>query len=447
MFRSDGSTAEPQLLHDVWQANASSLYYAEPGVSIGNTLFLASVADPQQDDDGRTVLWRSDGSEAGTQPLSRSVYGEGSVQRPVRFGDRIVFGARLRSASSTAFHMTDATFSTSSQLVAASYRETLQAFGMNGAGGVLMGCQLGSAFGNDNLCSVRAGESQAALIAPNLLNSGYLLPIGSSGAVALFFHRGFGSDAGLWRSDGTAPGTMRLDPDLRAVDASYGDVAAFPFQGGLLFNACNDLTGQCGLYRSDGSQAGTQFVVELPRRVLQFAALGERVALILGQSSDQQLWISDGTAAGTDLLRSFAGRSVSPMVSFGDRLHFIVSAPWPGNLPPDYYVSDGRKEGTAAVTLPAGLRPDFASLTVLDTETAAFGCHTVETGSELCAIDSDGGNPRLILDIQPGPESSRPSLVGSTSEATYYAADDGYHGFELWQVKARAERIFRDGFQ
>jgi len=38
-------------------------------------------------------------------------------------------------------------------------------------------------------------------------------------------------------------------------------------------------------------------------------------------------------------------------------------------------------------------------------------------------------------------------FVGRTESAVYVGADDGYHGRELWQVKAAPQPIFSDGFE
>ena len=69
-----------------------------------------------------------------------------------------------------------------------------------------------------------------------------------------------------------------------------------------------------------------------------------------------------------------------------------------------------------------------------------------DIGSELCLADADGGRVRAT-DIFPGPTGSRPAFVGRTDPAVYIAADDGYHGMELWQLKAKSPVIFRDGFE
>jgi ELWxxDGT repeat protein len=382
--------------------------------------------------------------------MPRSVYGEGPAHDVVRFGDRIVFSTWPPPTTANSYFLSDAAFATTSNLVAGSSDHVLQSYGPDGAGGVLMSCRLAGPGSNSNLCAVRAGESQAALIAPNLLSYGQVFSIGSAGNVALFFLDDYThvEQRGLWRSDGTAPGTFRVHPDLRRTGASgSGGVASYALPDRLLFDACNSPAAECGLYVTDGTQAGTHFVTALPARVDQFVALGERIALMVGEGDQQQLWISDGTAAGTDLLRSFAGRPVSSVASFGDRLHFIVGMPGPVNLSPEYYLSDGRKDGTHSVVLPAGLRPEILPIARLDADTAVFNCSTVATGSELCAIAKDGSGAHLIMDILPGPNSSGATLIGSTADAAYYAADDGYRGNELWQLRSRSDRLFRDGFQ
>jgi ELWxxDGT repeat protein len=446
VYRSDASLAAPLLLHDIYQANANGVApnFGLPGVGIGNTLYFTDVTDQLQSPTPRHSLWRSDGSAAGTQPMPRALYDEGGVEDLARFGERLVFRSWPQNASARYF-LTDAAFSTSSLLVAESPYAALQSFGPQGAGGVLMGCRVGGDSGA-NLCATRAGESQATLVAAGVLNR---VRIGATAGAGLFFQGDhLSGQRGLWRSDGTTPGTLLVQADLYPGYGSGDTRPSIAWQGGLLFNACSHPSGQCGLYASDGTQAGTRLIVALPLPVQEFAAVNGRVVMLLGSSeSNNQLWVSDATAAGTLLLRPFSNRRLSNLASFGDRLHFIVEPLGSINGPAQYYVSDGTDAGTGALVLPAGLVPFGSSVALLDTETAVFSCSSARTGAEPCVISRQGGNARLVRDIRPGPDGSSARLIGATDNALYYAADDGYHGAELWQIKAWPDLLFDDGFQ
>lgn len=449
VFFSNGSTAEPQLLHDLRQATGDSLSsYASDVAAIGNTLYFAQVQNWQAPADGARSLWRSDGSEAGTQALSRDMYGLGSVGNIARAGDGIVFDAD--GLSSSPVYYTNAQFSGVYKISERNDWE-LMPFGDAAGAGVLLQCETGSPMPSSSLCVYRGGEPLVALLLPNLFNSTTFRTVGSIGNVGLFFADSYDASAtsGLWRSDGTTPGTFRISPDLRTEMLDSSSVAT-EFGGRLLFNACDRTNFQCGLFSSDGTAAVPQRIAVLTSgRIRDFARVGSKLAFRVGGTRPEQLWISDGTPAGTALLRAFPNRGISTLASVGARLHFTVDPPANG-LPRSYYVSDGSEGGTYEVTLPALLQPmlwiDSLSLVALDDDTAAFPCVHSDMGGELCLVDGNGGNMRLAADIHPGPNGSAPSFVGRTADATYFSLDDGEHGRELWRVSVRGDAIFADGF-
>lgn len=441
VFRSDGTGTT--LLHDLWQATANSVsYYGYDAVNIGDTLYFGHVSEAIGPWATKQALWRTDGSDAGTQPLPRSRYGEGTVDGIVRFGNGIVFGTR----GPNEYHTANADFTEAHRIVEAASYATLQAFGSVAGGGALMGCEVGQPFPNHHLCALHVGDTQAGIVAPNLFASGLVSTIGNVGNTALFFHRGgTGTHDGLWRSDGTAPGTFRLSSDIRVQSPEY-PLTSFVLGGRLLFNGCNEGSNQCGLYASDGSTAGTQFIASLPgSRIADFAPLGNRVMFSRGGAIGSQLWVTDGTTAGTQLLRSFRDNSMSRLASAGGRVHFVAAT---GTITAlvDYYVSDGSQAGTQAMPLPPQLSPMGDPMFAVDAGTVAFACSRSDVGWELCFADADGSRVR-VTDIYPGPDGSRPAFVGRTDTAVYVAADDGYHGMELWQLKAAPPVIFRNGFE
>ena len=118
-------------------------------------------------------------------------------------------------------------------------------------------------------------------------------------------------DAHVWRSDGTADGTHR-------VEENEWDPGAQPrgltFVGGsLYFVAASD--GVMRLWRSDGTSAGTRPVAVLDNRdpywmkavagSLVFAVRNAHYAASLYEPPGWELWRSDGTSTGTQPFRTF----------------------------------------------------------------------------------------------------------------------------------------------
>lgn len=447
VFRNDGSATQPQLLHDLRQGTRGGLAgIRDSGIAIGNTLYFNDVIDMTSPWGGRLALWRSDGSDAGTQPLARSAYGESSVGRVLRVGDQVAFTSA--PSTSTDLYLADAGLTSAQKVLQGISESNLQGYGDALSGGLLSGCGSAPPAGYGDLCALGAGTAQAALVMPGLLRNGQLRPVGSLGNVAVFFVDGNGFDGtdGLWRSDGTTPGTFRISPDLQFRSTSAPTVA-IEFNGRLLFGGCDMLSGYCGVFSTDATATSPQPLAELPfSTVFQFARVGSKVAFTGGEQRPQQLWISDGTPTGTDLLRAFPG-GMSPLATLRGRLHFIVSSEAQPSGTATYYLSDGTKSGTYAVAVPAQLSPDLGFLRALDDDTSVFSCYRKDVGYELCLANGDGSGIRLVGDLYPGSWGSYPSFIGQTSEAAYFSVDDGVHGRELWQLKPRGDLVFADRFE
>jgi ELWxxDGT repeat protein len=169
----------------------------------------------------------------------------------------------------------------------------------------------------------------------------------------------FGGDATLsepWVSDGTVPGTQMLaniSPPFGAADSAPR--MGFTLGGRILFRATDEVHG-AGLWSSDGTRNGTQFVADLDPNS-EFGELVEAVEhngllwmRVTIDRFDFQLWVSDGTSAGTRRLQ-FGGTgpdlSVTRLLGgIGDELYFLGSSlAAHGEL----WASDGTVAGTRIV--------------------------------------------------------------------------------------------------
>ena len=55
-------------------------------------------------------------------------------------------------------------------------------------------------------------------------------------------------------------------------------------------------------------------------------------------------------------------------------------------------------------------------------------------GSELWRSDGTNLGTRLVRDVFPGPNGSRPRSLANVGGVLYFSARDGVHGFELWKA-------------
>ncbi|HJX28989.1 MAG TPA: ELWxxDGT repeat protein, partial [Thermoanaerobaculia bacterium] len=185
-----------------------------------------------------------------------------------------------------------------------------------------------------------------------------------------------------WVTDGTAPGTFRLG------DLNPGTPGSFNFTGerkdrGIVaggrwyFGAYTHPDGWA-LWSSDGTAAGTQVVRRFPEpsssvRDEPFAGLGGSLFFPVSYST-LALWRTDGTEAGTSEVKHLGGppRLRRQLVSQGDHV-FYLDGP--------LYVSDGTENGTEILA-------PFNVLDLTSTETGLF-YRTWRPGGALNGVDAD----------------------------------------------------------
>lgn len=178
----------------------------------------------------------------------------------------------------------------------------------------------------------------------------------SFGGRAYFFRDDGVSGPNLWTSDGTAAGT-RLVKDTWPRSASHGAPVKLTVAGIRLFYVAASPERGYDLWRSDGTAAGTVPVSDLvpgpdTTRFGHLAAVGNRLFFEAQlPRGGQEMWVSDGTARGTRRLTNFRGDSAFSSLTYrtlppnvlGDRLVFQADDSVHGVEP---WVSDGTPAGT-----------------------------------------------------------------------------------------------------
>lgn len=245
----------------------------------------------------------------------------------------------------------------------------------------------------------------------------------------------------LWKSDGTSAGTV-LVKDIARGSSNSNPEGLINFNGTLYFRASDGRTG-AELWKSNGTSSDTVIVKDIqpgpdtswPDSLTQ---IGNRLVFTTQASSDMhgELWSTDGTDSGTVMLRSYPPASgPKDLTRMNGRVYFVGPASDGAALS----VSDGSAAGTFIVRTfaQASIIGATSNLVFLSADASA-------TGKELWASDGTAAGTALVKDIAPGvdgnslPQGSAPRSGSNINGRFYFSADDGAHGRELWKSDGTA---------
>lgn len=189
----------------------------------------------------------------------------------------------------------------------------------------------------------------------------------------------------LWMSDGTDAGTVMIK-DLNPT-VSGTNILAMKVVNGKLFMIADDGVHDIELWTSDGTTGGTAMVKELNTSgdgIYQttfsdysLVALNNNVFFYGNDGSGVELWKSDGTATGTQMVKdintqpgadiinisgTFAYNTVCCLATVNNKVFFTADD---GISGPELWVTDGTATGTNLVkdiytgSIPGGIPPSY----------------------------------------------------------------------------------------
>ena len=406
-------------------------------------------------------LWRSDGTPGGAVHLAN--LGAVNAQSAVTVAGQLYFSAST-SAHGEEPWVTDGSVAGThlvSDIVAGP--ESSRAQNYVAMGEAVYFRALPSPTSRLELWRIDPATNSAALVrppAPGFIHATTLVVLGSQ----LFY---FYEDSGnyeLWASDGTAAGTrMVADINGHANSGSISAQSELRAVGArVLFFADDQIHGE-QIWSSDGTAAGTQPVAAA---TLTFAA-GASSVLLPKMFPAMEVWITDGTSAGTRPLvrlqerietvaesggRFFMLTSIQPLggsktyqlrtmtaadqaaqlVHSGSEVDSLVAAPYgawfvdrrsPVGREP--YVSDGTVAGTgllkniaAETTTRDSVPSDFMEFN----GQLYFAANDGVAGRELWRSDGTAAGTQLVVDLEPGPRSSSPERLFVANGRLYFFA-------------------------
>ncbi len=172
------------------------------------------------------------------------------------------------------------------------------------------------------------------------ISLGTFIPLNESGKV-IFRANSPGTEDEPWVSDGTPEGTFSLDITPGGNASFPNIIPGSPAYNGRVYFTATQLIGagppRTGLFATDGTMAGTQFIKSIPFAT-EFEVLDGKLYFSVGGN----LWVTDGTEAGTLSVKAIPS-GLSKLTAVGDSLYFIV----PGSFgSQDLWASDGTTVGT-----------------------------------------------------------------------------------------------------
>ena len=455
--------AGPRLVRDIQRNAGSSRFLSMPNrfpgeppvrdvASLGNRLVFSA----RKTQGGTATLWASNGTAAGTVEIGPDIPWPHGL---VPIGDRLW----LRGSSTPLPYLQAkglwSTDGTAAGTIGLAPDLPLMSLPGPGAG---PGLALVSAYEEPTGWEPWSSDGTPGgtgllkdvntVLVPPLFPGNDLLP--GSSLPALFTPLGnavlFSADDGIigrepWITDGTAAGT-RLLLEINPVTYTDGFTSTpgsswpgpFVRLGDRAFFAADDGVYGRELWRTDGTAAGTVLVRDLrpgdassnPRDLV---TVGTGLFFLADDGTSDALWTVTPAGEATRIRLLGNRRRASNLVAVGSRLFFVVDGPATG---PELWTSDGTRRGTHLVReiRRSALGSYPQELTAVD-GLLLFAADDGVHGLEPWVSDGTAAGTRLLADLAPGTDASGPAHFTVAGDLVGFDADDGVHGREMWAVR------------
>lgn len=250
----------------------------------------------------------------------------------------------------------------------------------------------------------------------------------------------------LWKTDGTPNGTVLVSDPTPSTSLGPSTSEYALFNGEFYFSG--SATGQgTELWKSDGTALGTQLVVDLlagtsSSSPTEFTVLGSELYFFAktGATYESALMATGGTAATTRTVRVLPIQSSGQgtprdMSVVNGRLVFSTGTDPAGR---ELWSSDGTTAGTQLIV---DLNPGVATgndspVHLVSPNLGVLMGLNATTGREVFA--TDGLSVSLVKDLQPGQAtlSSNPRELTAIGNDLYFSATEGVSGDEPYRIDA-----------
>ena len=266
----------------------------------------------------------------------------------------------------------------------------------------------------------------------------------------------------LWESNGTAAGTVRLTDGNDANGGIYpSDLTAV---GGTLYFSANDgsvFFGGLGngdqLWKSDGTAAGTVMVTDSNDGVVnaslfpyELTAVGGELYFVAPDYQDgEQLFESNGTAAGTTMVKDIPGANGYPgsypanLTAAGNQLYFSASGANQGN---QLWMTNGTASGTVQLTTGnasnGGVGPQSLAPA---TGPVYFAGYDPTDKSQVWSSNGTASGTKRLTTANASGAGMSPQFLTAVGNTVYFAGNDGVHGTQLWSSNGTTTTMLTSG--
>ena len=348
---SDGTEAGTVMLQDILDPGVSSSPLE--GINYNGHLYFFAHSDNSYEDD----LWRTDGTIAGTEHFLNVLPGEGDIQfntggRGVLhlFGGYLYFlDAHPTLEDVCALWRTDGTAQGTEML--SGELDVSRSLTPLGSYADHLYFSVPQLFGGEVLCRIDLGGTIDTVFALNSFGASIRYPTGAANGL-YFIGEDQANGRELYWTDGTTAGTHMVSSFTGSGPTGFShnyDHSWFHLAGDTLLFAASDSTLGRALWRSDGTVAGTHLVKDLvpgssSGTPISFFAIGAQVYFATIPDDSSSIYTTDGTEAGTTPLFSMEGLEFLGVN--GDALMLL------GNDPRELYLSHGGVNDTVRITAP-----------------------------------------------------------------------------------------------
>ena len=454
LWVSDGTAAGTMLVKDIRPGTSSS----------GLTRFVLhtpsnSILFRATDGSNGFEVWSTDGTAAGTQMVADVNPGTGSSFPDyfIPFNGDIYFsandgstGTELWKTNGTAagtMQVADIRPGTSSSSVNLNYFADFNGelyFRARNTNGNELYKTDGTPAGTVEVADIRVGSGSSSP-ADMIVYNGFVYFTADDAAT-------FGRE--LWRTDGTTLGTTVVtDIQVGGGDGFSTQNNNLMVSNGKLFMAARSAGSDTELWMTTGGPATLVKDIEVgttgsfPDWLTPTSAT-EMIFSANTAATGKELWVTDGTTAGTKLLAevdsNFLSNDANPEQMHSVDGQYLVMNAEDGILGEELY----RWDAATGLTLIKDIRPGSSDSLISGFTTAYLGgklqtffaANDGVNGTELWVTDGTTAGTQMLKDIFVGSSSSNPSnfFFHEGHGLIYFKADDALTGVELWRTDGTA---------